>query len=100
MNIFKKYIDETVRAIGEITRFEYHSLISVKKIRRLYKISPTDYSKINFYWRSLQLLEKNRILQRYGSNSPKKYRVANFFKFFDLLHDSYIDQVKLAESTS
>ncbi|MFX1329098.1 MAG: hypothetical protein ACFE91_13305 [Promethearchaeota archaeon] len=94
MNIPKKYMDETVRAIGYLTKSKYYSLISVKKIRKLYKIGPFDYSKINFYWRSLQALEKSRILQRYGSNSPKKYRVLNFFKFFNLLYDAYINQVR------
>ncbi|MFX0004349.1 MAG: hypothetical protein ACFE9J_12770 [Candidatus Hermodarchaeota archaeon] len=98
MNILKKYLDETVRAIGYFTKFEYHSLISVKKIRKLYKIDPSDYSKINFYWRSLQSLEKDRIIQRYGTNSPKKYQVLNFMKFFDLLHDAYIDQVSISNN--
>jgi len=92
MNLIKKYMNETIRAIGCITKFDYHSLISVKEIRKLYKIKPSDYSKINFYWRSLQVLEKNRILKRYGSNSPKKYLVLNFFKFFNLLYDAYMDQ--------
>lgn len=92
MNVHKKYMDDTIRAIEYITKFEYHSLITVKKIRKFNKIDPSDYSKINFYWRSLHSLEENRILQRYGSKSPKKYRVLNFLKFFDLLHNVYIDQ--------
>jgi hypothetical protein len=100
MNILKKYMNETVRAIGYITKFEYHSLISVKKIRKLYKIGSSDYSKINFYWRSLQTLEKDRILKRFGSKSPKKYRVLNFYKFFDLLHDVYLDQVSISKSNN
>ena len=104
MNILKKYIDETIRAIGYITHFEYHSLISVKKIRKLYKIGPSDYSKINFYWRSLDYLEEHKILKRFESNLPKKYQVLNFFKFYELLYDVYnnqikTDQIQLAKTT-
>jgi hypothetical protein len=99
MNIHKKYMDETVRAIGYITKFEYHSLITVKKIRKFNKIEPSDYSKINFYWRSLQTLENDRIVRRFGSNSPKKYRVLDYFKFFNLLHDVYMDQASISENS-
>ncbi|MFW9829200.1 MAG: hypothetical protein ACFFEY_16620 [Candidatus Thorarchaeota archaeon] len=100
MNILQKYIDETVRAIGYITHFEYHSLISVKKIRKLYKIGPSDYSKINFYWRSLQYLEENKVIKRFGSKTPRRYQIINFLKFFNLLHDIYIDNLKLTAKTS
>lgn len=100
MSIPQKYMDETVRAIGYITKSKYQSIISVKKIRKLYKIDYSNYSKINFYWRALQTLEKNRIIQRYGSNSPKKYRVLNFLKFFNLLYDAYINQARKAKNIS
>jgi hypothetical protein len=99
MKIPEKYMDETIRAIGCITKSEYNSLISVKKIRKLYEVEPLDYSKISFYWRSLQYLEELKIIERYGSNSPKKYRVINFFKLFELLHDAYINQVKMVKVT-
>ncbi|MFX1389125.1 MAG: hypothetical protein ACFE9Z_03565 [Promethearchaeota archaeon] len=98
MNITEKYMDETIRAIGQIIKYEYFSLISVKKIRKLYKVEPLDYSKINFYWRSLQNLEKKKVIERYGSQSPKKYRVLNFLKFFDLLYDTCINQANLAKA--
>ncbi len=102
MKIPEKFLDETIRAIGVITKSEYNSLISVKKIRELYKIDPLDYSKINFYWRSLEYLEEHKVLKRFESNLPKKYQVLNFFKFFELLYDVYnnqinIDQMKVAK---
>ncbi len=100
MNIHKKFMNETLRAIGYMTKFEYHSLITVKKIRKFYKISPSDYSKINFYWRSLQYLEKNRVIKRFGSKSPRRYQIINFLKFFNLLHDIYLDNLKLATNIS
>lgn len=100
MNIPERYLDETIRAIGTITKSKYNSLISVKKIRKLYKIDPLDHSKINFYWRSLHYLEKHKILKRYESKSPRKYQVLNFFKFFELLYKVYINQIKIANSSN
>ncbi|MFX0155965.1 MAG: hypothetical protein ACFE9Q_15690 [Candidatus Hodarchaeota archaeon] len=91
MNITEKFRDETIRAIGCLIRYKYNSLITVKKIRDLYHIEPFDNSKINFYWRSLQYLEKGGVLKRYSSKKPKEYRVSNFFKFFQILHDAYIN---------
>jgi len=45
MNFFQKFIDETLRAIGYITRDNYQSLISVKKVREFYEIDSTNYYK-------------------------------------------------------
>jgi hypothetical protein len=88
-------MDETIRAIWYIIRYKYTSLISVKKIRNLYNIKARDSSKINFYWRSLQVLEETGILKRYGSKKPKKYQVRNYFKFFELFYDVYINSQKI-----
>ena len=52
-SILEKFLDETICAIDAITKDNYDTLIYLKKIRDLYKISSLDYSKINFYWRSL-----------------------------------------------
>jgi len=89
MNIPEKFMDETIRAIENIIRNKYMSLITVKKLRNLYNIKSIDSSKINFYWRSLQSLEQTGILKRYGSKKPIKYQVLNFFKFFELYYDVY-----------
>jgi len=98
MNFFQKFIDETLRAIGYITRDNYQSLISVKKVREFYEIDSTNYTKVNFYWRCLNYLEENRIITRVGTSVPKRYRVFNFYKFFDLLYHSYLNRVELATS--
>ena len=95
MNIPKKFMDETIRAIENIIRNKYMSLITVKKVRNLYNIKSIDSSKINFYWRSLQVLEETGILKRYGSKKPKKYQVRNYFKFFELFHTTYINNQKI-----
>jgi hypothetical protein len=92
MSIYEKFMNETIYAIMNIIRYEYTSLITVKKIRNLYKIKSIDSSKINFYWRCLQSLEQTGILKRYGSKKPRKYKVLNFFKFFELFYDAYINQ--------
>ncbi|MHA2391747.1 MAG: hypothetical protein ACXAEX_07240 [Promethearchaeota archaeon] len=89
-------MDETIRAIGYITRDNYNSVITVKKIREFYRINPLDNSKINFYWRSLNTLELDGILKRKGNRSPKQFLVLNYFKFFELFHDSYMSQVVTA----
>ncbi|MFX1496311.1 MAG: hypothetical protein ACFFBH_02180 [Promethearchaeota archaeon] len=99
MKIPEKYLDETIRAIGTITKSKYNSLISVKKIRKLYKIDPLDHSKINFYWRSLHYLEKHKVIKRFEAKSPKKYQVLNFFKFFELLYDVYDNHILLSKSS-
>ena len=99
MKIPEKFLDETIRAIDAITKDNYDSLISVKKIRDLYKISSLDYSKINFYWRSLEYLEEHKVLKRFNTKVPKKYQVLNFFKFFELLYDVYNNQTEIASST-
>lgn len=95
MNIHEKFMEETINAIWNLIRYKYTSIITVKKIRNLYNIKSKDSSKIHFYWRSLQALEQAGILKRYGSNNPKKYQVQNFFKFFELFHDTYIHTQKL-----
>jgi hypothetical protein len=97
MKITEMYMDETIRAIGYLTRDNYNSLITVKKIRDFYEIDPLDYSKISFYWRSLQSLEDDGVLKRTSSKKPKQYRVLNYFKFFELLHDAYVSRALRAK---
>ncbi len=99
MKIPEKFLDETIRAIGVITKYKYDSLISVKRIRDLYKIDSLDYSRINFYWRALEYLEEHKVLKRFQSKLPKKYQVYNFFKLFELLYDVYNNQAETAKST-
>ena len=90
MNIPEKFMEQTICAIENIIRYKYTSLITVKKIRKLYNIKSRDISKINFYWRSLQYLEQTRILKMFGSKKPKSYQVQNYFKFYELFYDVYM----------
>ncbi|MHA2008290.1 MAG: hypothetical protein ACXABO_11690 [Promethearchaeota archaeon] len=99
MNFLEKHLDETIRAIGRITRDNYNSLISVKKIREVYEIDSTNNSKVGFYWRCLQDLEQQRILKRIGTQIPKKYRVQNYYDFFERLYHSYVNRRVMATSS-
>jgi hypothetical protein len=91
-------MEETIHAIACLTRANYNTLITVKKIRELYDIDSLNYSKVNFYWRNLQFLEQIGILKRINTKSPKMYKVLNYFKFFELLHNSYSNQANLTEA--
>ncbi|NHJ26350.1 MAG: hypothetical protein EAX89_17355 [Candidatus Lokiarchaeota archaeon] len=91
-------MDDTIRAIMHFVRESYSSIISVKKIRDFYQIDSLNYSKINFYWRSLQELEEKGILKRVNSKIPKLYRVLNYYEFFNILQDSFVDNLQMAEA--
>jgi hypothetical protein len=91
-------MDETIRAIVHFIRQNYNAIISVRKIREFYRIDSLNYSKVNFYWRSLQELEEKGILKRINLKVPKEYRIMNYYKFFNLLHYSYLSNVEIAES--
>jgi len=99
MNFFEKHLDETIRAIGQITRENYSSIISVKKIREIYEIKSTNNSKVGFYWRCLQDLEQQGVLKRFGTQIPKRYRVQNYHDFFERLYHSYVNRRIMAASS-
>ena len=100
MSISEKFMEDCIRAIEHITRDNYNNLINVKKIRDFFKIDPLNNSKISFYWRCLETLEQEGILKRIGPKTPKQYRVLNFFKFFELFHDSHIHRIMMANKIS
>jgi len=93
MHFYRKYMEETIHAIACITKNNYNAIISIKRIRDFYDINSTDHSKIAFYWRNLDTLDEIGVLKRINAKSPKLYRIFNYFKFFELLHDTYIHQV-------
>lgn len=97
MNFYRKYMDGTIHAIARLTRINYNAIITLKKIRDLSNIQSSDHSKIAFYWRNLENLEEIGVLKRINDKSPKMYRLFNFFKFFELLHDTYLHQTNLNE---
>lgn len=92
MNFYRKYMDGTIQAIAHLTRINYNAIISIKKIRGLYNINSSNHSKIAFYWRNLETLEEIGVLKRINTKTPKLYRLNNHFKFFELLHNSYVHQ--------
>ena len=83
----KKYLDQTLYAIGEITATKNGGEITVKKIRQVLGVLPSNRSAINFYTRSLIHLKDNGVLKSVGNNprSPLKYALKNKEKLISLV---------------
>ena len=74
MDFFSKNLRETLEAINKLIDNNVN-LVTTKRIRRCNNIKPSDRSKINFIWRSLDILEKEGILEMNGVYSPKAYKI-------------------------
>ena len=85
-DFWKKHLDQTLYAIGEITANKNGSEISVRKIRQVLGVQPSNRSAINFYARSLIHLKDNGVLRSIGHNSrsPRKYALINEEKLLSL----------------
>ena len=83
----KKYLDQTLYAIGEITTSKNGVEISVKKVRQVLGVQPSNRSAINFYARTLIYLKDNGVLRTVGNNarSPRKYALKNKEKLASLV---------------
>ena len=86
-DFWKKYLDETLYAIGEITAKKNRGEITVKKIRQVHGVPPSNRSAINFYARTLIYLKGNGILKSVENNprSPRKYALKNKEKLISLV---------------
>ena len=87
-DFWKKYLDQTLYAIGEITANKNGSEITVKKIRQVYGVQPSNRSAINFYARTLIHLKENGVLRSIGNNSrsPRKYALKSKEKLISLVN--------------
>lgn len=74
MDFFVKNLKETLDAINKLIEKNI-SITSTKRVRRCNNIKSSNRSKINFIWRSLELLQEKGILELNGSSSPKKYHI-------------------------
>ncbi|TFF98290.1 MAG: hypothetical protein EU547_02000 [Promethearchaeota archaeon] len=74
MDFFIKNLKETLDAINKLIEKNIN-ITSTKRVRRCNNIKSSNRSKINFIWRSLDLLEEKGILEIDGSTSPKKYHI-------------------------
>ncbi len=81
MDFFSKNLRETLDAINKLIDNNVN-LVTTKRIRRCNHIKPSNRSKINFIWRSLDFLEKEGILEMNGINSPKAYKIKSNQKIF------------------
>ena len=86
-DFWKKYLDQTLYAIGEITANKNGGEITVKKIRQVLGVQPSDRSAINFYARTLIHLNDNGVLKSVENNprSPRKYALKNKEKLISLV---------------
>ena len=87
-DFWKKYLDQTLYAIGEITANKNGGEITVKKIRQVYGVQPSNRSAINFYARTLIHLKDNGVLKSVGNNSrsPRKYALKSKEKLASLVN--------------
>ena len=86
-DFWKKYLDQTLYAIGEITANKNGGEITVKKIRQVHGVQPSNRSAINFYTRTLIYLKDNGVLKSVENNprSPRKYALRNKEKLISLV---------------
>ncbi len=77
MDFFIENLRETADAINKLIDRKI-SYVDVKRIRKTNNIKSSNRSKINFIWRSLNVLENNGILKWNGNNSsPKTFKILN-----------------------
>lgn len=86
-DFWKKYLDQTLYAIREITANKNGGKITVKKIRYVHGVQPSNRSAINFYTRTLIYLKDNGVLKSVENNprSPRKYAIKNKEKLMSLV---------------
>ena len=86
-DFWKKYLDQTLYAIVEISTIKNGSKITVKKIRQIHGVQPSNRSAINFYTRTLLYLKENGVLKSVENNSrsPRKYALKNREKLISLV---------------
>lgn len=86
-DFWKKHLDETLFAIGKLTANGNGGEISVKKVRQIHGVQPSNRSVINFYARALVYLKDTGILKLVVNNSrsPRKYAVKNREKLMSLI---------------
>ena len=86
-DFWKRYLDQTLYAIEEITANKNGSEITVKKIRQVHGVQPSNRSAINFYSRTLIYLEEEGVLKslKNNSHSPRKYALKNRERLMSLV---------------
>lgn len=86
-DFWKKYLDETLYAIRKLTANGNGGEISVKKVRQVYDVRPSNRSATNFYSRALAYLKDVGILKLVLNNaqSPRKYALKNKEKLMSFI---------------
>jgi hypothetical protein len=86
-DFWKKYLDQTLYAIREITANKNGGEITVKKVRQVLGVQPSNRSAINFYARTLIYLKDDGILISVGNEarSPRRYALKDREKLESLI---------------
>jgi len=86
-DFWKKHLDQTLYAIGEITANKNGGEITVKKVRQVLGVHSSNRSAINFYARTLIYLKDKGVLKSVENNprSPYKYALKNKEKLISLV---------------
>jgi hypothetical protein len=70
--ISKNYIGEVINTINYLIK-KGKRIIDTKRLRRINNVKASNRSKINFYWRTLEQLEKLNYLKLANHTNPKSY---------------------------
>ena len=85
-DFWKRFLVETIYAIVEITATKNGGEITVKRIRQVHGVPPSNRSAINFYVRALNYLKEEGVLKSIGNKtrSPRRYALINKEKLLSL----------------
>lgn len=78
MDFALKHVEEVANAINLLIERNKNGniFIRTRQIRKICNIDSKNRSKTNFFWRSLEKLEHEGILELNGNSRPKTYKVS------------------------
>ncbi len=79
MDFQEEFLKKTINAINELIKNGVY-IVNVRRIRRINKTKSSNRSDINFYWRSLEILEEKGFLKLFEGSKPKKYEILSIEK--------------------
>lgn len=86
-NFSYKYLYQTAITINKLHQKGFQ-IFRVKNIRKLNGIASDDKSKINFIWRSLDILEEEGFIKSISIN-PKKYEILKLIPLYDFFSNLF-----------
>lgn len=74
MDHFVENLKGVLEAINKLIENNVRT-VNTTRVRKCNNVKPSDRSKINFIWRSLDVLEREKILEKNGVSKPKTYKI-------------------------